>query len=51
MSLKWDDYVDKNFSFMNEAGFNIKFWSDKSDQIFKIAMQFIDLMAIDFDQK
>lgn len=35
---KWDHFVDRNFRYMEEAGFNIKFWGKKSERIFKIVM-------------
>ena len=48
---EWDSFVDNNFKYMEEAGFNIKFWGPKSERIFKIFLQFIDMIAMDFDQK
>ena len=47
----WDTYVDNNFKYMEEAGFNIKFWGPKSERICKIFLQFTDMISMDFDQK
>lgn len=45
----WDTYVDNNFKYMEEAGFNIKFWGPKSERIFKIFLQFTDMISMDYD--
>jgi hypothetical protein len=50
-TAQWDKFVDTHFDYMEQAGFNIKFWGQKSERIFKIFMQFADMVSMDFDQK